>query len=79
MIEESKSSVDLPVGRAPLQVLKLNFRPLSPMRRTNVNGPPSFGINPVISQTATGEDEFVHPFMIHDCKMQVTLGWDFRY
>lgn len=49
------------------------------MRRTNVNGPPSFGINPGISQTATGEDEFVHPVMIHDCKMQVTLGWDFRY
>jgi hypothetical protein len=43
----------------------------------NLDWPLSFGVNPRLSATATRKYEFVHAVAIHDCKAQVTVGWDF--
>lgn len=39
----------------------------------NLKGPPSFGINPVHSETATWKYEFVDAVTVDDCKAQVTV------
>jgi hypothetical protein len=46
------------------------------MGRPNIDGPLSFGVNPRLFATATRKHEFVYAVAIHDCKAQVTVGWN---
>ncbi len=46
------------------------------MGRPNIDGPLSFGVNPRLFTTATRKHEFVYAIAIHDCKAQVTVGWN---
>jgi hypothetical protein len=43
------------------------------MSRTNFQEPPSFGVDPGLSETATRKDEFVHAVAILDCEEQVKV------
>jgi hypothetical protein len=44
------------------------------MGRANVDWALSFGINQGLSETATGEDEFVRAVNIYHCNAQVTVA-----
>ena len=62
---------------ARFEPVGLILSPFLPMGGANFYWPPRFGVDPGISETATGEDERMQLVFIRDRKVQIAIGRNF--
>ena len=62
---------------ARFEPVGLILSPFLPVGGANFYWPPRFGVDPGISETATGEDERMQLVFIRDRKVQIAIGRNF--
>ena len=62
---------------ARFEPVGLILSPFLPVGGANFYWPPRFGVDPGISETATGEDERMQLVFIRDPKVQIAIGRNF--